>query len=374
MTSRKKIVVTGADGFVAKNLRARLRDLGHHEVRPVTRLTTSEQLVATLSDADLVIHLAGVNRPTDAGEFVTGNVDFTRTLCSLLIDGAHPVPIVYSSSTQAVLDNDYGRSKRAAEEVLLDYSARTGVPVYLARMTNVFGKWGRPHYNSAVNTFCYQLARSQPIRINDPSVPLRLLYVEDAVDAFVRLIDVPPSAGGYVDIGPIYDITVGELATTLQGFVDGRDSLRIDRVGDGLARALYSTYVSYLPPERFAYQVPSHRDVRGSFVEMLKTADSGQFSYFTAGSGVTRGEHYHHTKTEKFLVVKGIARFRFRNVDNGESYELTTQGGDPRIVESIPGWAHNITNVGDEELVVMLWANEVFDRSRPDTVAMKVVQ
>jgi UDP-2-acetamido-2,6-beta-L-arabino-hexul-4-ose reductase len=223
-----------------------------------------------------------------------------------------------------------------------------------------------------VATFCHQIAHGLLIQINDPATSLRLLHVDDLVDALIRLLEPQARASGYVDAGPVYETTVGDLARTLEGFVESRKSLLTSRVGDGLLRALYSTYISYLPTASFAYEVPRHADARGIFVEMLKTPDCGQFSYFTARPGITRGEHYHHTKTEKFLVVRGTARFCFRNIDTGETYELTTRGGEARIVETIPGWAHNIVNIGDDELIVMLWANEIFDRARPDTVAMKV--
>lgn len=252
------------------------------------------------------------------------------------------------------------------------YSGDTGAPVFLFRLTNVFGKWSRPHYNSAVATFCHQIARGLPITINDSAALLRLLYIDDAVNAFVRLLGSRDTPGGYLDPGPVYDTTVGEIAQMLREIAESRTSLVTPRVGVGLVRALYSTYVSFLPPELFDYKVPCHVDSRGVFVEMLKTPDCGQFSYFTANPGVTRGEHYHHSKTEKFLVIQGTARFGFRHIRTGQMHDLVVRGGDGRIVETVPGWTHNITNTGDSELIVMLWANEIFDRERPDTIALKV--
>jgi UDP-2-acetamido-2,6-beta-L-arabino-hexul-4-ose reductase len=210
-----------------------------------------------------------------------------------------------------------------------------------------------------------------PITVHDPKSPLRLVHIDDVVSALIALLSAPPSPG-IVQVSPEYETTVGELAQMIREFAGSRSSLMSPRVGAGLVRALYSTYVSFLPTESFSYEVARYVDPRGTFVEMLKTPDCGQFSYFTAHPGVARGEHYHHTKTEKFLVIRGTARFGFRNIDSGETYELVTGGGEARIVETIPGWTHNIVNVGDDELVVMLWANEVFDRASPDTVSMKV--
>lgn len=367
-----RIVITGADGFVGSNLRVRLHELGHTDVVGVTRKTSAVQLQEALQGADFVFHLAGINRPKDPTEFETGNAGFTEALCSALAAAACRAPIAFASSTQAELDNPYGRSKRAAEEALLQHGRSLGVPVHLFRLTNVFGKWSKPNYNSAVATFCHHIARGQAITINDPTASLRLIYIDDVVAAFTDLLAAPHSAGGFVEARPVHSTTVGELAETLRGFAASRGTLTTPRVGTGLVRALYATYVSFLPPESFAYEVPRHGDPRGVFVEMLKTPDCGQFSYFTAHPGITRGGHYHHSKTEKFLVIKGTALFGFRHIETGQTHEIVTRGGEARIVETVPGWTHDITNIGDDEMIVMLWANEVFDRERPDTVAMKV--
>jgi UDP-2-acetamido-2,6-beta-L-arabino-hexul-4-ose reductase len=234
----------------------------------------------------------------------------------------------------------------------------------------VFGKWCKPNYNSAVATFCHNIARDLPIQVNDPSAALTLVYVDDVVRHFVQLMDgatVAVNSEDFSEVHPQYATTVGELAEQIRAFSASRQTLITERVGTGLVRALYSTYVSYLPPERFAYEVPRHGDARGMFVEMLKTPDSGQFSFFTAHPGITRGGHYHHSKTEKFLVIKGSARFKFRQMESGETYALDTSGEKPEVVETVPGWTHDITNIGNDEMVVMLWANEIFDRANPDT-------
>lgn len=370
-----KVTVTGAGGFIGKNLMVRLTERGVDAVA-VTRETSEADMDAALSASEVVFHLAGVNRPTSDDAFEAGNRDLTARICGSLASAGRKTALVLASSTQVERDNPYGRSKRGAEEAAFAYGAETGAPVHVFRLTNVFGKWARPNYNSAVATFCHNVARGLPISINDPAAPLRLVYIDDVCDAFLRVMEDPSGAHGdqpgVAQAGPEYETTVGEVARIIQEFPTSRSTLLTARVGEGLTRALYSTYLSYLDTTSFAYDVPRHADPRGVFVEMLKTPDSGQFSYFTAAPGVTRGQHYHHTKTEKFLVLTGRARFGFRHIVTGEVVHLEVEGGQGRIVETIPGWTHDITNVGEQEMVVMLWANEIFDRDRPDTVAMKV--
>ena len=253
---------------------------------------------------------------------------------------------------------------------MLKFSEKTGVPVYIFRLPHVFGKWCRPSYNSVVATFCYNIAHNLPIRVDDPSDPLNLVYIDDLVVTFAQIMEGKEVCKSYCEAQPSYPLTVGELADQIRAFRASRGGTLIsERGGDGLTRALYATYVSYLPPKDFAYEVPKYADPRGVFVEMLKTRDSGQFSFFTAHTGVTRGGHYHHSKTEKFMVVKGSARFRFRHTLTQELHEVLTSDDKPEIVETIPGWSHDITNVGDDEMIVMIWANEIFDRDRPDTYA-----
>lgn len=365
-----KVLVTGARGFVGRNLVVRLGELGH-EVLAIGREEEVADWQAAAREAECVVHLAGANRPVDVAEFETGNVELTRRLCAYLVEARSAAPIFYASSIQATTDNPYGRSKAQAEQVLLDHAEAMNVPVAIFRLPNVFGKWTRISYNSAVATFCHRIARGEAIDIHDPAAPLRLVYVDDVIDTLLPLIGGGFETG-YHTATPVYDTTVGEVADIIRAFPASRATLTTPRVGTGLVRALYSTYLSYLPVESFDYCVPIHADPRGRFVEMLKTPDSGQFSYFTAGPGITRGDHYHHSKVEKFLVISGKAHFGFRHIQTDERHEIVVEGQEGRIVETIPGWTHNITNIGDGELVVMLWANEIFDRARPDTVAMKV--
>lgn len=371
-----RVLITGANGFVGKNLRLHLAERKDVQVVCFTRNDSVAQLPDLLQDVDFVFHLAGVNRPQDPAEFSAGNLELTQALCQAVCAVANAsgknLPIVFASSTQAGLDNPYGQSKRMAEEVLLAAGRSHHLPVHVFRLPNVFGKWCKPNYNSAVATFCHNIARDLPIHVNDPAATVTLVYVDDMIERFVQLMDGADavlSPDGFSTVTPQYTTTVGELARLIQSFKDSRATLMTERVGVGLVRALYATYVSYLPVESFAYAVPQYGDPRGVFVEMLKTPDAGQFSYFTAHPGVTRGGHYHHSKTEKFLVIKGQARFKFRHMQTGQSHELLTTGDKPEVVETVPGWTHDITNIGSDEMVVMLWANEVFDRARPDTFA-----
>lgn len=367
-----RIVITGANGFIGRNLSLRLKEAGFADLTLITRDTQPDDATAALQQADFVFHLAGVNRPKDPADFKTGNTDLTAFICETLRQTGRAVPMVFASSTQAEIDNPYGVSKRQAEDAVFAYGKETGADVQVFRLTNVFGKWSRPNYNSAVATFCHNIARGLPITVNDRSAVLRLVYVDDVVSAFLDTLRDPNRASGFVEAGPVYTTTVGVVADSISAFSEGRETLITPAVGTGLLRALHATYLSFLPEDDFSYSVKVHADPRGEFVEMLKTADSGQFSYFTAHPGITRGEHYHHTKTEKFLVIRGTAHFGFRHVDTGATYELVAKGGDARIVETVPGWAHNVTNIGSDELIVMLWANEIFDRDHPDTIAMKV--
>ena len=325
---------------------------------------------------DSATALQALQQPQDPQEFTVGNAELTQALCqavrAVAVDTGRKIPVVCTSSIQAARDNPYGQSKRSAEDALFTLQRTSGVPVHVFRLPNVFGKWCKPNYNSAVATFCHNIARDLPIQVNDPAASLTLVYVDDVVERFIQLMDGADAmvdADGFVVVTPQYTTTVGQLAVQIQAFKDSRGTLMTERVGTGLVRALYATYVSYLPVEAFTYAVPQHGDPRGVFVEMLKTPDCGQFSFFTAHPGITRGGHYHHTKTEKFLVIKGQARFKFRHMQTGQAHELVTSGDKAEIVETVPGWTHDITNIGADEMIVMLWANEVFDRARPDTFA-----
>lgn len=367
-----RVLITGSNGFIGKNLVVRLGELAAYEAIGFDREDSLDDLRKKVGQADAIVHLAGINRPKDIKEFAEGNAHLTVRLCEFIAETGRRIPLVVSSSVQADLGNPYGESKRGAEAACEALAENTGNPVSIYRLPGVFGKWCRPNYNSVVATFSHNIANDLPIQISDPALAIKLVYVDDVVGDFIRVLDSMPAGLSRYEVGPVYDITLGDLAAQIEAFRNCRESLVCERVGAGLVRALYATYVSYLPPAKFAYKLPKYVDERGVFVEMLKTQDSGQFSFFTAHPGITRGGHYHHTKTEKFLVIKGSARFGFRNIVTGERYDVFTAGDKPQVVETVPGWAHNITNVGQDEMIVMLWANEIFDRVRPDTIAATV--
>lgn len=367
-----KVLITGADGFIGRNLKLHLSARKDVEIVSFTRSHQAADLPLMLDGVDFVFHLAGVNRPVNPEDFDRGNADLTADLCSAIASRGRPIAVIATSSIQATADNPYGKSKRQAEQHLQGLAEQTKSPVYVFRLPNVFGKWCRPNYNSVVATFCHNTVMGLPLQINDPAAPVTLVYVDDVVARFIQLMDGALSQcgdDGFECVSPQYQITVGDLARQIQAFRHCRDDLLSERVGTGLTRALYATYVSYLPPAKFSYPLKQYGDARGIFVEMLKTPDCGQFSYFTAHPGVTRGGHYHHSKTEKFLVIKGDARFKFRSMLTDETFEIVTSGSKAEVVETVPGWTHDITNIGSDELIVMLWANEIYDQHRPDTYA-----
>lgn len=365
-----KILVTGANGFIGKNLCIRAAEL-NYTVLPFTRSHALSDLPTMLNGADAVIHLAGINRPITESEFTTGNADLTINLCNVIAAQSQKPILLLASSTQAAQPNAYGASKLVAENAVRNLASQHGVKAHIYRLPNVFGKWCKPNYNSVVATFCHNISQDLSIQINDSNKELDLVYVDDVVNAFLEII---AGDNETVDqtIVPQYSTTLGKLAEQIKTFKASRNTGIAAPVGTGFVRALYSTYISYLTPQQFAYPLTKHADPRGEFVEMLKTQNSGQFSYFTAFPGVTRGGHYHHTKTEKFLVIRGTAKFGFRHIITNEQYEINTSGGEPQVVETVPGWTHDITNVGNDEMIVMLWANEIFNREIPDTVTCPV--
>lgn len=364
-----KVLITGANGFIGKNLVLRLQECAGTEVLTLMRDDGNSAWHAALAKADAVVHLAGENRPIDPTAFDVVNTGLTQRLCETLQSTGKRTPVLFSSSAQAEQNNPYGRSKLAAEDVLTQLHQSNGNPIYIYRLPGVFGKWCRPNYNSVVATFCHNKAHGLPVHINDAHALIRLVYVDDVVNSFLQALEEPNAGLRQMSVSPEYTITLGDLSKQIDSFKNCRSTLMTERVGTGLTRALYATYVSYLPVNKFVYGVPAYADTRGVFVEMLKTPDAGQFSFFTAHPGITRGGHYHHSKTEKFLVIKGHARFKFRHMHTNELYEVCTSGDKAEVVETVPGWTHDITNIGTDEMIVMLWANEVFDRSKPDTFA-----
>jgi UDP-2-acetamido-2,6-beta-L-arabino-hexul-4-ose reductase len=370
-----KILITGGNGFIAKNLNLFLKERSNIEIFIFSRKNKISELTDFINKVDFVFHLAGVNRTNNLEEFTTDNETLTQKICDAIKKTNRKIPVLYSSSIQADLDNPYGVSKNNAEKILLNFCKESEIPVYIFRLPNVFGKWCKPNYNSVVATFCYNIIQGTPININNSEELISLVYIDDVINYFIKAMDNTEKKIDFKDyqsVNPLYQITIGDLAKQLYAFKKMRITGTLERVGTGLVRALYSTYISYLPKHQFSYPIKTHNDSRGSFMEMLKTLDCGQFSCFTILPNATRGNHYHHSKTEKFLVIKGHAHFKFFHLDTSEIYEIIVNSDKPGIVESIPGWVHSITNIGTDVMTVMLWSNEIFDHSKPDTFINKL--
>ena len=366
------LLITGANGFMGRNLCATLRSRGD-SLDEIDLNTSEADLSKAIERADFVFHLAGVNRPTREDEYQTGNADFTERLLGRLEKGKKP-PVLISGSTQAALENPYGRSKRQAEDSLLRYAERTGAPVYLYRLTNAFGKWSRPNYNSAVATFCHNIAHDLPITVNDPAHVLRLNYIDDIVAEFIRALEGNPTRGedGFCHVEPEHVATLGEIADSLRAFRASRDTLDQPDQTDPLIRKLYATYQSFLPPDAFGYSPPIHEDARGSFMELMHLGGYGQMSVNVSRPHILKGEHWHHTKHEKFLVVSGHGVIRLHCAVGGEVYAYPVDGTRPTVIDIPPGYTHNIENLGDTDMVTLMWASEAFDPARPDTFRMPV--
>ena len=368
-----KVLITGAKGFIAKNLIERLGREEDIEYYKYDKESSLNLLEAYLKEVDFVFHLAGVNRPENPDEFYRGNTDLTKTILTILQKENRTVPILFTSSTQAEYENDYGKSKHQAEELLLAYASENSAPVYIYRLPNVFGKWSRPNYNTVIATWCYNITHELPIQVNDESVELQLVYIDDVVEQFVRHLDENGKEGVvYGEISPVYKKTLGEIQALLLAFKESRNELLVPRVGRGFERALYATYLSFLPIDKFSYELHGYEDERGTFYEFVKTLDSGQFSISTTAPGITRGNHYHNTKNEKFLVIKGEASIKHRQIHGDDIIEYIVSDKKMEVVEMIPGYTHDITNIGESEMVLLLWANETFDRDNPDTYFLKV--
>lgn len=381
------ILVTGANGFVGRNLTARLETLrdGRDRTRPSLQIgeiyrcmreTSPEALADCCKKADLVVHLAGVNRPKDPEEFAAGNTDFTRTLLETLRKSGNRCPVLLASSIQASLTgrfagSPYGQSKKAAEELLLAYGEETGAAGMIYRLPNLFGKWCRPNYNSVVATFCHNISRELPITVSDPAVELELVYIDDLIDEILDAMEGHPhrSEGAYCRVPVSHRVTLGEIVRLLHSFHDQPRTLLLPEIPEGsFAKKLYSTYLSYLPPEKIAFPLKMNVDERGSFTELLKTASCGQVSVNISKPGITKGQHWHNSKWEFFMVVAGHGLIQERRIGSDEKIEFEVSGDQIQAVHMLPGYTHNIINLSEtESLVTVMWANELFDPSRPDT-------
>ncbi|UFH65465.1 capsular polysaccharide biosynthesis protein CapF [Clostridium cadaveris] len=368
-----KILITGANGFIGKNLIAELNNRGYKDIYKFDIDTEKTLLDKYTKDCEFVFHFAGVNRPKDEKEFMEGNFGFTSELLDLLKKHNNKSPILITSSIQAERDNPYGNSKKAGEELIFKYSEETGSKALVYRLTNLFGKWSRPNYNTVVATFCYNIARNLDIQINNPDVELSLCYIDDVVCEFIRALEEKETKEGNYCVVPVnHDIKLGDLAEKIKSFKESRENLSIPSMDDELTKKLYSTYLSFLPEDKFAYDLKMNCDNRGSFTEFIRTLDRGQISINVAKPGITKGNHWHHTKNEKFLVVSGKGLIRFRNIDSDEIIEYRVSEEKFQVVDIPTGYTHSIVNVGNTDMVTVMWANEVFNPEKTDTYFMEV--
>lgn len=365
---KKTLLVTGANGFVGSNLCSVIKYQEDVNLLTYDVNDPFDALQERALAASAIVHLAGINRPERPEEFLTGNAGLTTRLVQILRSAGKSTPLLLSSSTQAALTNLYGQSKLAAEESVFAYGRATGAPVFVFRLPNLFGKWCRPNYNSVVATFCHNIAHKLPIEINNPDAPLDLVYIDDLMEAFLQALDGQAVMDGqFCTVPVVYNTTVGNLADRILSFASSRDNLSIPSMDDPFTRKLYSTYLSALPTDSFSYPIHMHRDSRGSFTEFLKTPDRGQVSVNISHPGVTKGNHWHHTKSEKFLVVSGTGIIRFRKLGSQEIFEYRVSGKKLEVIDIPPGYTHSITNSGEGEMVTIMWVNEPFDRDHPDT-------
>lgn len=380
-----KILVTGAKGFVGKNLVATLNTIKEGKNRTTklpTDITIYEFDIDTemtlldeyCKDCDFVVNFAGVNRPQNTDEFMDGNFSFASELLETLKKYNNTCPVLLSSSIQASLDNPYGRSKKAGENLFFKYSEETGAKVLVYRFPNVFGKWCRPNYNSAVATFCHNIANDLPIQVNDRNHPMTLVYIDDVVNEIINaMCDEETKDGDFCKVPVEHKITLGEIVDLLYSFKESRGNKMVpDMTDGGFRKKLYSTYLSYLPKDKFSYPLKMNIDERGSFTEILRTVNNGQFSVNISKPGITKGQHWHHTKNEKFLVVSGKGVIRFRKIDEDEVIEYFVSDQKLEVVDIPTGYTHNIENLGETDMVTFMWCNECFDPNKPDTFYLEV--
>jgi UDP-2-acetamido-2,6-beta-L-arabino-hexul-4-ose reductase len=368
-----KLLITGSKGFVGKNLIAELKNKHYHDIFEYDKETDPKLLDKYCEEADFVFHLAGVNRPKDQAEFMEGNSRFTSCLLDTLKKYENTCPVMMSSTTQAELDNPYGNSKRAGEDSLFNYGKETGATVFVYRLPNIFGKWCRPNYNSAIATFCHNISRDIPITVNDPKVVMQLVYIDDVVNELINTLDNRANRiGDFCEVSEVYTITLEEIVNLIDTFRKSREECSIPNMLDPFTKKLYSTYLSYLPEDQFSYELKMNIDNRGSFTEFIKTPERGQISVNISKPGIKKGNHWHKTKNEKFLVVSGNGIIRLRKIDSDIIIEHYVSGDKLEVVDIPVGYTHSIENLGDTDMVTIIWVNECFDVENPDTYTLEV--
>lgn len=368
-----KILVTGANGFIGKNLVAKLNEFKEHEIILIDKQNSKGELKEGVLSADFIFHLAGINRPKNEEEFFQGNSGLTEEIVSILTKNNKNTPIVITSSIQADLDNAYGQSKKLSEEALLNYMIGNDASVFIYRLPNVFGKWCRPNYNSAIATFCHNISREKDVWISDKDKQMTLVYIDDVVRCLINTMNnKDKEVSGYTRVDIEHKATLGEIVDLLNSFKKSREDLMIPNMKNSFEKKLYSTYLSYLPEDNFSYPLKMNVDDRGSFTEFIKTKERGQVSVNIAKPGITKGNHWHHTKNEKFLVVSGEGIIKFRKINDDKIIEYKVSDKKLEVVDIPVGYTHNIINTGDKNMVTIMWANEMFNNDNPDTIFLKV--
>lgn len=368
-----KVLVTGAKGFIGKNLVSTLDREDKYEIICIDRENSKEELEKGVLNSDFIVHLAGINRPKNEEEFFEGNTGLTEEIIEILKKNNKNTSILITSSIQADLDNAYGQSKKGAEEALIKYMADTKGNVFIFRLPNVFGKWCRPNYNSAIATFCHNIARGEEVWISDPSKEMTLVYIDDVVRNIKNVIDNEKTyIPGYQNVDIEHKETLGEIVDLINSFKESRKSLMIPNMENELTKKLYSTYLSYLPENDFNYPLKMNVDNRGSFTEFIKSKDRGQVSVNISKPGITKGNHWHDTKNEKFLVVSGEGVIRFRKVDSEEIIEYKVSEEKLEVIDIPVGYTHSIINTGERDMVTIMWVNEIFNPEKPDTIYLEV--
>ncbi|MCX8129602.1 MAG: NAD-dependent epimerase/dehydratase family protein [Clostridia bacterium] len=370
----KNVLVTGASGFIGKNLTTALKQMDGIALMQHDISDSTEVLEEYIKQADFVFHLAGVHRPPDEREFQTGNTGFTEQLLDIMDRCNYKETIVYSSSIQAVLNNPYGRSKKAAEEAITAWAEKNGSKAYIYRLTNVFGKWARPDYNSVVATFCHNIACNLPIKISNPEQEIKFVYIDDVVEEFINALKGTPNMAqdGFCHIPRVFKISLAQLAETIRSFKKSRETVVLPDFSSDLIRFLYATYTSYLDADNLEYAVEIKEDNRGWLAELLKSKSFGQIFISRTKPGIKRGNHWHHTKAEKFVVLEGKAVIKLMNLNGGDVIEIPVEGDNLKIVDIPAGYAHSIENTGHSDLVTLFYANEIFDKQKPDTYFAEV--